>query len=83
MPSGESFVTPSATLKGSPAQDFSAAGVAAAVHAIQQDKTSYAQFCEQINAAGCVGYLVSMAGRRAVYYGRTCETYVEPFPGAT
>jgi uncharacterized protein YbcV (DUF1398 family) len=82
MPGGESFVTPSATLKGNPAQNFSAAGVEAAVRAIQQGKTSYAAFCEQINAAGCVGYFVSLAGRRAVYYGRTCETYVEPFPGA-
>ena len=28
------------------------------------------------------GLLVSMQGRRAVYYGRSGETYVEPFPAA-
>lgn len=82
MPDGESVITPSAALKGRPARNFSEAGVEAAVRAIQQGKTSYIEFCDQIFAAGCVGYFVSIAGRRAVYYGRTCETYVEPFPQA-
>lgn len=31
---------------------------------------------------GCVGYHVSLAGRRAVYYGRSGETHVEQFPPA-
>ncbi len=30
--------------------------------------------------AGCAGYFVSLIGRRAVYFGRTAETHVEPFP---
>jgi uncharacterized protein YbcV (DUF1398 family) len=82
MPDGGSVIVPSAALKGKPAHNFSASGVETAVKAIQRGQTSYIEFCEQIFAAGCVGYFVSMAGRRAVYYGRTCETYVEPFPGA-
>jgi uncharacterized protein YbcV (DUF1398 family) len=32
--------------------------------------------------AGCVSYFVSLAGRRAVYYGRTGDEHVEWFPGA-
>lgn len=31
-------------------------------------------------AAGFEGYLVSLPGRRAVYFGRTAETHVEHFP---
>ena len=50
---------------------------------IQAGRTKYLTFCRQIMEAGCVGYLVSMQGRCAVYYGRSGETYVEPFPSAT
>ncbi len=65
-----------------PAADFSAAGVDAAVRAVQRGEIDYPRFCEAIAGAGCVGYLVTFPGRRAVYYGRTGETHVEPFPSA-
>ena len=65
-----------------PAAAFAANGVAAAVRAIQQKKIGYREFCERIAQAGCVGCMVSLAGRRAVYYGRTGDSYVEPFPAA-
>jgi uncharacterized protein YbcV (DUF1398 family) len=51
-----------------PAAAFAANGVAAAVRAIQQKKIGYREFCERIAQAGCVGCMVSLAGRRAVYY---------------
>lgn len=38
---------------------------------------TYIGFCEK---AGCAGYVVSLSGRRAVYFGRTAETHVELFP---
>lgn len=41
---------------------------------------NYAAFCERAKAAGCAGYLVSLLGRRVVYYGRTAETHIELFP---
>ena len=41
---------------------------------------SYAGFCAQVMRAGCAGYVVSLSGRRAVYFGRTAETHVELFP---
>jgi uncharacterized protein YbcV (DUF1398 family) len=82
LPDGRSYLVGAEAVHGTPSQHFSADGVAAAVHTIQAGKLSYAQFCEAIVAAGCVGYIVSLAGRRAVYYGRTGETYVEPFPPA-
>jgi uncharacterized protein YbcV (DUF1398 family) len=82
LPSGESHRVPASPIQATPAPAFAADGVAAAVRAIQQQKIQYREFCECIVQAGCVGYIVSMAGRRAVYYGRTGDSYVEPFPVA-
>lgn len=81
LPNGQSETVPNKPVNGIPAQSFSPAGVEAAIRAIQQGTISYETFCEHVLAAGCVGYHVSIAGRRAVYYGRTGENYVEPFPG--
>ncbi|MGE0737073.1 MAG: DUF1398 domain-containing protein [Alphaproteobacteria bacterium] len=82
LPSGESHVVANAPLAARPAKDFVAAGIDAAVRAIQAQQIDYAEFCARIAAAGCVGYFVSLAGRRAVYYGRTAEQHVELFPAA-
>jgi uncharacterized protein YbcV (DUF1398 family) len=82
LPSGESHRVKAAPVSASFARALSTSGVAAAVKAIQQHKIGYRKFCEQIAEAGCVGYIVSLAGRRAVYYGRDGESYVEPFPNA-
>ena len=41
---------------------------------------TYLSFCEKIAKAGCIGYIVSFSGRRALYFGRTAETHVEHFP---
>jgi uncharacterized protein YbcV (DUF1398 family) len=67
---------------GDAAMRFSAEGVEKAVRAIQRQEIAYRKFCRLIADAGCVGYLVSLAGRRAVYYGRTGDEHVEWFPGA-
>ena len=80
LPSGESAVLATHRVDETPAATFHAAGVEAAVRAIQAGRIKYIEFCERILRAGCVSYIVSLAGRRAVYYGRSGETYVEPFP---
>ena len=67
---------------GAAAPAFSAEGVEKAVRAIQRGEIGYREFCRRIAGAGCVGYFVSLAGRRAVYYGRTADCHVEWFPGA-
>ena len=82
LPDGESRVLACAPVAAESAAGFSAAGVEAAVRAVQAGRIRYTAFCEAIVAAGCVGYLVSLPGRRAVYYGRTAECHVEPFPAA-
>jgi len=80
LPSGESQRVQAAPIAAVPPAAFTADGVAAAVRAIQRQQIKYREFCERIAEAGCVGYFVSLAGRRAVYYGRTGDSYVEPFP---
>jgi len=82
MPDGASLTVPAEPVAATFAQAFSAAGVDAAVRAVQAGAIQYHEFCRRIAAAGCVGYLVSLSGRRGVYYGRSGETHVEPFPPA-
>lgn len=81
LPGGESEVVRNAEVGATPAACFSASGVEAAVRAVQAGTIRYKQFCRQAMESGCVGYLVSIAGRRVVYYGRTGEMHVERFPG--
>ena len=82
LPDGQSHRVTYRAIDTRPADSFSADGVLAAVRSIQAGRTKYLTFCRQVMEAGCVGYLVSMPGKRAVYYGRSGETYVEPFPGS-
>ena len=82
LPSGVSLVVPCYTVPATAPQGFSADAVSAAVKAIQLGKINYAEFCRQIVAAGCVSYVVSLAGKRAIYSGRKGDCYVEPFPQA-
>lgn len=79
-PEGATHVVPSSPLAVTPAIPFSPADIQAAISAIQENSIDYTEFCRQIAAAGCVGYHVSLVGRRAVYYGRTSELHVEYFP---
>jgi uncharacterized protein YbcV (DUF1398 family) len=82
LPSGESHRLNAVQITEVPAAAFAATGVEAAIRAIQQQKIQYREFCDRIVRAGCVGYMVSLAGRRAIYYGRTGDNYVERFPDA-
>lgn len=81
LPDGD-FEAMSCHRPSAPASDFDGAGIEAAVRASQRAEIGYREFCERIAAAGCVGYFVSLVGRRATYYGRTSETHVEFFPGS-
>ena len=82
MHGGETNVVPAEPVATSAPSAVAASAVHAGVRAIQQGKLTYKAFCERIAEAGCVGYHVSLAGRRAVYYGRTGENHVELFPTA-
>lgn len=79
LPDGRSETLTCDPLTVAPARSFDAGGVAAAVAAAQAGAVDYHDFCPAVAAAGCVGYLVSVPGRRVVYYGRTAELHVEHF----
>jgi uncharacterized protein YbcV (DUF1398 family) len=81
MPDG-SFETVPCHSTDAPASSFSAAGIEAAVRASQTGEIKYREFCRRVALAGCVGYFVTLAGRRAVYYGRGGDSHTEWFPGA-
>ncbi len=59
---------------------FNAAGVESAVRQSQAGAHTYRDFLRKVKTAGCSAYMVSLPGRRAVYFGRTAETHVEHFP---
>lgn len=65
---------------GMVAAEFKAATVEANIRKSQANAHSYREFCENVKNAGCAGYLVTILGRRVVYFGRTGQTHVEYFP---
>jgi uncharacterized protein YbcV (DUF1398 family) len=82
LPDGDSHVVRPHEAAEPVAERFSAEDVESAVRDSQQGRIAYPQFLQRIRAAGCVGYLVSFAGRRCLYLGRTGESHLELFPGA-
>ena len=82
LPDGDTIELAMPHPAGSVAAAFDSDGVQALIRWAQANPAdySYAAFCEKVKAAGCAGYLVSFPGRRVVYYSRTAETHVEPFP---
>jgi uncharacterized protein YbcV (DUF1398 family) len=80
-PDGGSCVVPMEHEPMPIAQEFSAAGVEAAVRQAQRGEIMYPQFTRQALAAGCVGYFVQIAGKCVHYFGRNGEIHTEWFPG--
>ena len=64
------------------AETFDAEGVVTALRAIQQNKIGYAAFLRGIMSAGCSRYSVFFGGRKAIYFGRDGDFYIENFPAA-
>lgn len=62
------------------AQDFSEPGVVAALKAIQKQEINYVEFLNRILKAGTTRYIVFLAGRKAIYYGRRGDFHIENFP---
>lgn len=81
-PDGDSVRLPTHRHTVPVAEAFDTAAIQVAIREAQQlvPGYTYEGFCRKVMAAGCAGYIVSFSGRRAVYFGRTAETYVEHFP---
>ena len=82
LPNGESEVVKGDAVAITPARDFSATGVDAAVKAIQGGKIQYRSSASASRrpAASAIWSQSPASGR--TYYGRTGDSYVEWFPGA-
>jgi len=83
MPNGETIeleTEPTPTLV---AESFDASVVRGAIREAQAllPGYTYKGFCAKVAGAGCAGYVVSLLGKRVLYYGRTGETHTEYFPG--
>lgn len=81
MPDGDNVVVDEDAATTPIAERFDSARVSAAVRQSQRNEHTYRDFCRKIAEAGCAGYLVTILGRRAVYFGRDGEVYTEHFPG--
>jgi len=62
------------------ADAFREEGVVAAIRAVQRREIKYPEFLRQIGEAGVVYYTVHLKGRKAIYFGRHGDFYIEPFP---
>lgn len=82
LPDGDSVTLENRPSGGKVAAHFDQAGITAQIKWAQANppEYSYTAFCKNVKALGCAGYIVSFAGRRVLYYGRTAETHAEHFP---
>jgi hypothetical protein len=67
-----------------PVDDFDAAIVKLAIKEAQQlvPGYTYQGFCHKVTGrGGAAGYLVSIVGKRVLYFGANGETFTEYFPG--
>jgi uncharacterized protein YbcV (DUF1398 family) len=80
MPSGETYTVQSKLPVAPIANEYSEAGLVAAIRGAQTDAIRYPEFVRQARAAGTVAYWVFLTGQRAVYLGRKGEIHVELFP---
>ncbi|HEX3837721.1 MAG TPA: DUF1398 family protein [Steroidobacteraceae bacterium] len=83
MPNGEALELKTEPTPTPVAEVFDASVVREAIREAQAlvPGYTYKGFCAKAARAGCAGYVVSLLGRRVLYYGRTCETHTEYFPG--
>ncbi|OAL33096.1 hypothetical protein AYO20_07578 [Fonsecaea nubica] len=59
---------------------WNAPALSLAIARIQANKTTYMEFSRECSAAGVVGYMAFLAGKRVLYYGCDGDVHVEWFP---
>ncbi|MBU0799960.1 MAG: DUF1398 family protein [Alphaproteobacteria bacterium] len=80
MPDGTSHIEPTPMPAAQIANDFSASAMEEAVRGAQSGILKYPEFLKAAMAAGCVGYLTAITGKRVIYSGRTGDAHTEFFP---
>jgi uncharacterized protein YbcV (DUF1398 family) len=81
LPNGETLELKTRPTPTPVAESFDAAEVREAIREAQHlvPGYTYQGFCAKVARAGCAGYIVSLLGRRVLYYGRACEIHTEYF----
>lgn len=80
LPDGDTHTVTLEIAASGIAEKFDAAAIIAAIKVSQRGEVKYPEFLSLSSAAGCVGYIVWLAGRHVTYFGRQGETHVERFP---
>jgi len=82
LPSGETLLLTNPHDHGAVAAQFNQPEIAAAIKWAQLNPPdyNYVDFNRKVTVNGCAGYIVSILGRRVLYFGRTAEIHVEHFP---
>lgn len=62
------------------AHNFDATVIKGAILGAQQGQILYPEFKQISMQAGCIGYIVWIAGRHVCYFGRKGEQHTEHFP---
>jgi uncharacterized protein YbcV (DUF1398 family) len=62
------------------AEEFSLAGIVAAIRGAQADAIRYPEFMKRAAEAGVIGYWAFLTGKKVIYFGRKGEFHVEEFP---
>lgn len=60
--------------------NFDVNAVRSAIAGAQRGVVVYPAFKHRTQQAGCIGYMVWIAGRHVTYYGRKGESHIERFP---
>lgn len=82
LSSGESHVVPLPMPDMPIATAFDISAVQAAIQSSQTEAQRFPDFLKRAVAAGCIGYMAYLDGKRVAYVGRLGDTHVEWFPGA-
>lgn len=61
------------------AQDFLSSDVVKAIRASQNREINYVEFLNLVSRAGTTQYIVFIAGRKVIYYGRNGDFHIENF----
>lgn len=61
-------------------ETFNKDAIVSAIRGAQNNLVRYPEFIELTMKAGCVGYIVWIAGKHVSYYGRKGEVHNEYFP---
>lgn len=80
LPSGASYAVAVHAPEAPVGDGFDADAIVDAIRGSQQGVVKYPEFMERAVHAGCVGYVVWIAGRHVAYFGRRGEVHVERFP---